>query len=264
MTEKFDTDHYLIINYMSNRLFYRVFCIILGLLPAWQISANAFLDNVSEPAILNSSEVQTDSRQIKGKILDENKEGIAGASVVVKGSTRGVITDVDGKFSIEVTDSDILQIAFLGYEDQEVKVNSQTSVNVTMVPKSSELNEVTVVAYGTQRKSSVIGAISTIKTQQLASPVGQLSTSLAGKLAGIVVMQRTGEPGAGADFWIRGVNTFGANSTPLVLVDGVERDMDLVDVDDISSFSILKDATATALYGVRGANGIVLITTKRG
>ena len=110
MTEKFDTDHYLIINYMSNRLFYRVFCIILGLLTAWQISANAFLDNVSEPAILNSSEVQTDSRQIKGKILDENKEGIAGASVVVKGSTRGVITDVDGKFSIEVTDSDILQI----------------------------------------------------------------------------------------------------------------------------------------------------------
>jgi len=264
MTEKFDTDHYLIINYMSNRLFYRVFCIILGLLPAWQISANAFLDKVSEPAILNSSEVQTDSRQIKGKILDENKEGIAGASVVVKGSTRGVITDVDGKFSIEVADSDILQIAFLGYEDQEVKVNSQTSVNVTMVPKSSELNEVTVVAYGTQRKSSVIGAISTITTQQLASPVGQLSTSLAGKLAGIVVMQRTGEPGAGADFWIRGVNTFGANSTPLVLVDGVERDMDLVDVDDISSFSILKDATATALYGVRGANGIVLITTKRG
>lgn len=98
----------------------------------------------------------------------------------------------------------------------------------------------------------MIGAISTIETRQLEGAYGQLSSGLAGKLAGIVVMQRTGEPGAGADFWIRGVNTFGANSTPLILVDGVERDMDLVDVDDIASFSILKDATATALYGVRG------------
>ena len=120
------------------------------------------------------------------------------------------------------------------------------------------------MAYGTQRKASVIGSISTVDMTTLAQSQGNLSTSLAGKLAGVVAIQKTGEPGASADFWIRGVSTFGANSTPLILVDGVERSMDMVDTEDIASLSILKDASATALYGVRGANGIVLITTRRG
>ena len=203
-------------------------------------------------------------RTVKGTIVDEYNEGIPGAAVVVKDGTRGVITDVDGRFAIEVTDEDYLVVSYLGYEDETLKVGTQTELKIKMVPVANELDEVTVVAYGTQKKASVIGSISTIDSKGLASPVGQLSTSLAGKLAGVVSMQRTGEPGAGADFWIRGVNTFGANSTPLIIVDGVERSMDLVDVDDIASFSILKDATATALYGVRGANGIVIITTKRG
>ena len=203
-------------------------------------------------------------RTVRGTVIDEYNEGIPGAAVVVKDGTRGVITDVDGQFTIEVSDDDFLTVSFLGYEDETVKVGTQTTLKIKMVPLANELDEVTVVAYGTQKKASVIGSISTIDSKGLSSPVGQLSTSLAGKLAGVVSMQRTGEPGAGADFWIRGVNTFGANSTPLIIVDGVERSMDLVDVDDIASFSILKDATATALYGVRGANGIVLITTKRG
>lgn len=203
-------------------------------------------------------------RELDGIVLDESNTGIAGAYIVVKGGTRGVMTNVDGRFTMNVTEGETLTVSFLGYIDQDVKVGTQNNIVINLQPKKNELDEVTVVAYGTQRKASVIGSISTISTDQLATPVGQLSSSLAGKLAGIVVMQRTGEPGAGADFWIRGVNTFGANSTPLVLVDGIERDMDLVDVDDIASFSILKDATATALYGVRGANGIVLITTKRG
>ena len=203
-------------------------------------------------------------RTVKGTVVDEYNDGIPGAAVVVKDGTRGVITDVDGRFAIEVTDEDYLVVSYLGYEDETFKVGTQTELKIKMVPVANELDEVTVVAYGTQKKASVIGSISTIDSKGLASPVGQLSTSLAGKLAGVVSMQRTGEPGAGADFWIRGVNTFGANSTPLIIVDGVERSMDLVDVDDIASFSILKDATATALYGVRGANGIVIITTKRG
>lgn len=207
---------------------------------------------------------QVPRRNLSGQILDEQGNGIAGASIIVKGSTRGVMADENGQFTIEVSRDDVLVVSFLGYEDKEELVGQQDDIVIRMVPKTSELEEVTVVAYGTQRKASVIGAISTIETRQLEGAYGQLSSGLAGKLAGIVVMQRTGEPGAGADFWIRGVNTFGANSTPLILVDGVERDMDLVDVDDIASFSILKDATATALYGVRGANGIVLITTKRG
>ena len=197
---------------------------------------------------------------LKGTVLDETNKGIPGASIIVKGSTRGVTTDVDGTFQFEVAAADVLQISYLGYETQEIPVGAQTNITVQLKPQVAELETVTVVAYGKQRKESIIGAINTIDTDELRIQSGQLSTSLAGKLAGVVVMQRTGEPGAGADFWIRGVNTFGANNKPLILVDGIEREMDLVDVDDIATFSILKDATATALYGVRGANGIVLIT----
>jgi len=204
------------------------------------------------------------SREVKGTVLDETDQPVAGAFVTVKGETRGAMTDGAGRFSISVKSSDILIVSFLGYEDEEVPVGSQKDILVKLVPQENQLEEVVMVAYGAQRKASVIGSIASVDMEQLKVPVGQLSSTLAGKLAGIVVMQHTGEPGAGADFWIRGMNTFGANSKPLVLVDGVERDMDLVDADDIASFSILKDATATALYGVRGANGIVLITTKRG
>lgn len=201
---------------------------------------------------------------LKGKVVDEQNEPLPGATIIVKGSTRGVSTDLDGSFEIEVTPDETLVCTYLGMQDQEIKVGSQKTAVIKLIPKTDELDEVTVVAFGKQKKSSVIGSISTITADELKMPVAKLSTSLAGQLAGVVVMQRTGEPGAGADFWIRGVSSFGANTTPLILVDGIERSMDLVDPEDIASFSILKDATATALYGVRGANGIVLITTKRG
>ncbi|WP_106829405.1 TonB-dependent receptor [Parabacteroides pacaensis] len=201
---------------------------------------------------------------LKGKVLDDTGAALPGATVMVSGSTRGVITDIDGSFEIEVTPSDKLTVAFLGMKDQTIQVGTQKMLVVKMEQKVDELQEVTVVAYGRQKKESVIGAITTIGSDELKLPVAKLSTGLAGQLAGIVAMQRTGEPGAGADFWIRGVSSFGANTTPLILVDGIERSMDLVDPEDIATFSILKDATATALYGVRGANGIILITTKRG
>lgn len=203
-------------------------------------------------------------KKVTGKVLDEFGEPIPSASILVEGRSRGVITDLDGTFVIEVLPTDKLVVSFLGMETQTILVGKQTNIVVKMQPQTAELDEVTVVAYGKQRKASVIGAINTVSMNELKMPVAKLSSGLAGQLAGIVVMQRSGEPGAGADFWIRGINTFGAGNKPLVLVDGVERSMDLVDVEDIASFSILKDATATALYGVRGANGIVLITTKRG
>ena len=169
---------------------------------------------------------------------------------MVEGRSRGVITDLDGTFVIEVLPTDKLVVSFLGMETQTILVGKQTNIVVKMQPQTAELDEVTVVAYGKQRKASVIGAINTVSMNELKMPVAKLSSGLAGQLAGIVVMQRSGEPGAGADFWIRGINTFGAGNKPLVLVDGVERSMDLVDVEDIASFSILKDATATALYEV--------------
>ena len=204
------------------------------------------------------------NREVSGVVLDETGAPVPGAFVTVKGETRGAMTDNDGRFTLEVKPTDRLIASFLGYDDLELEVGSQTSLSFKLVPQANQLEEVVMVAYGAQRKASVIGSISTIGTDQLQAPIGQLSTGLAGKLAGVVAVQHTGEPGSSAEFWIRGVNTFGANAYPLILVDGVERSMDLVDVEDIASFSILKDATATALYGVRGANGIVLITTRRG
>ncbi|MDO5571981.1 MAG: TonB-dependent receptor [Bacteroidales bacterium] len=201
---------------------------------------------------------------IKGKVLDDKSQSLPGATVMVKNSTRGVTTDIDGSFNINVSKDDILIISYLGMVTQEIKIGNDNSIVVKMKEKTDELDEVTIVAYGKQKKASVIGAITTISSENLKVPVARLSTSLAGQLAGIVAIQRSGEPGAGSDFWIRGISSFGANNRPLILVDGVERALDLVDPEDIASFSILKDATATALYGVRGANGIVLITTKRG
>lgn len=203
-------------------------------------------------------------KKVTGIVIDETDTPMPGVIVVIKGSARGVLTDVDGTFEIDVTASEILRFTFLGYTDFEVPVKDKSTIRVKMQLKTDELAEVQVVAYGKQKKESVIGSISTVSVSNLRTPVGKISTSLAGQLPGIVAVQRSGEPGTSADFWIRGISTFGSHKSPLVLVDGIERSMDLVDPEDIESFSILKDATATAVYGVRGANGIILITTKRG
>lgn len=202
---------------------------------------------------------------VTGRVLDETGEPLPGVTIIVEKSTRGVITDSNGYFEIDrLTTSDKLRFSFIGYSEETILIESQTNINLQMKPKVDELDEVTIVAYGKQKKESVIGAIASISPSTIKMPVGKISTSLAGQVAGIVSLQRSGEPGAGSDFWIRGISTFGANNRPLVLVDGIERSLDLVDPEDIETFSILKDATATAVYGVRGANGIVLITTKRG
>ena len=248
------------------KIMLRSFVLILGLISVTELSANP--EFVYSASSLESSVTapQGGGGNVKmtGRVLDETKAGVPGATVIVKGSTRGVITGNDGTFSIDVKPTDVIEISYLGYETQSIPVGTKTNIVTELVRKVSELEAVTVVAYGKQRKESIIGAINTIDAGELEVASGSLSSNLAGKLAGIVVMQRTGEPGSSAEFWIRGQSTFGAKTTPLVLVDGIERDMDFVDADDIATFSILKDATATALYGVRGANGIILITTKRG
>ena len=160
--------------------------------------------------------------KLTGQVFDETKAGVPGATVTVKGSTRGVITGNDGSFTLEVTPTDVIVISYLGYETQEIPVGARKNIVVELVRKTSELEAVTVVAYGKQRKESIVGAINTLDAKELKVSTGQLSSSLAGKLAGLVVMQRTGEPGSSAEFWIRGVNTFGTGSTTtLVLVDGI-------------------------------------------
>ncbi len=226
-------------------------------------AGNAFAVGVPEPQA-KASVVQGTTVKVSGTVLDELGEGIPGASVKLKGGSKGAITDIDGSFVIEVPKGAKLEVSYIGYSPETISVGDQSSYSVQLRPQSEMLEEVVAVAFGKQKKESVVGAISTIDASSLKVPVGNLSSAIAGKIAGAVVMQRNAEPGAGADFWIRGISSFGANNRPLILVDGIERSMDLVDPEDIQTFSILKDATATALYGVRGANGIVLITTKRG
>ena len=204
---------------------------------------------------------------VTGTVVDEMNLPVIGAGVLVKNTVNGVITDLDGNYSIKLDNPNVVLVfSYLGYATQEINVGSRTEINVQLQPDSEMMDEVVVVGYGVQKKESVVGAISTVNVDNLKVPSAQLSTSLAGQLAGVVAMTRSGEPGqsGAAEFYIRGVSSFQGSTSPLVLVDGIERDLDLVDTDDIESFSILKDASASAVYGVRGANGVILITTKKG
>lgn len=212
--------------------------------------------------------IQSEER-IKGKVTDIQGKPLPGATITVVGTTRGVITDTDGSYSIEANPSDKLVFSFIGMESQIVDVGRQKVINVTMAEKKEELEEVTVVAFGKQKKESVISSIETIKTDELRVPSSNLTTAFAGRMAGVISYQTSGEPGQdNAEFFIRGVTTFGTGKVdPLILLDNVEissDDLASLHPDDIASFSILKDATATSLYGARGANGVVLITTKEG
>ena len=205
---------------------------------------------------------------ITGVVTDELGEPMIGAGVLVKNTVNGAITNLDGEYSITVDaigGGGVLIFSSIGYADQEVAVNGREVINVQMSLDQLVLDEVVVVGYGTQKRESVVGAISTVDVSNIKVPSAQLSSGLAGQLSGVVAVQRSGQPGSSSsDFYIRGVSSFSGTVTPLVLVDGVERDIDLVDTDDIASFSILKDASASAVYGVRGANGVILITTKKG
>lgn len=212
--------------------------------------------------------LQQQKQTITGTILtgDTNEPAI-GATVYLRNSTTGTATDVNGKYSITVEGiGGVLEFSYIGYKKQEVAITGQKTIDIVLQPDTEVLEEVVVVGYGSQKKESVVGAISTLDVTKLTVPGSSISNALAGQLSGIVAMSRSGEPGknSAADFYIRGVSSFKGTSTPLVLVDGIERDLDLVDTDDIASFSILKDASASAVYGVRGANGVILITTKKG
>ena len=207
--------------------------------------------------------------QIKGKVMEaDTGEPLPGATVQIENSTRGVTTDLDGTFEIRAAPTDKLVVAFLGLETQIITVGTKTYIEVLMGVATSELDEVTIVAFGKQKKESVIGAITTVNPAELKIPSSNLTTALAGNMAGIIAYQRSGEPGRdNADFFVRGITTFGANTSPLILIDNIEltsTDLARLQPDDIASFSIMKDATATALYGARGANGVILVTTKRG
>jgi TonB-linked SusC/RagA family outer membrane protein len=207
---------------------------------------------------------------VKGKVIEaETNEPLPGVTILVEKSTRGVTTDMDGTFEIRVSTSDKLVFSFVGMQSQTIEVGDKTYLEVSMYPLADELDEVTIVAFGKQKKESVISSIETVNTKELHVPSSNLTTAFSGRIAGMISYQTSGEPGQdNADFFIRGITSFGTGKVnPLILIDNVEvstHDLSRLHPDDIQSFSILKDATATALYGARGANGVILVTTKEG
>ena len=220
------------------------------------------------PGSVADDSQQPARRTIRGKIVDSEGKPLPGVTITILGTTRGVITDMDGSYSIDAAATDKLVFSFIGLESQIVDVGNQTSINVTMQEKTEELEDVTVVAFAKQKKESVLASIETVKPEELRVPSSNLTTALAGRMSGIISYQRSGEPGQdNAEFFIRGVTTFGYKKDPLILIDGIElssEELSRLHPDDIAAFSIMKDATATALYGARGANGVILVTTKEG
>ena len=213
-----------------------------------------------------STEQQQNKRKISGRVTDIKGEPLIGVNVTVDGDANGSITNMDGLYEIFVTKkSVVLKFTYIGFKTSEIRTNASTNIyDVTLEEQVNELEETVIVGYGTQRKISNIGAQSSMKMEDIKTPSASLTTTLAGRLAGVVAVQRTGEPGKdAADIWIRGISTPNTSS-PLVLVDGVERSFNDIDPEDIESLTTLKDASATAVYGVRGANGVILIKTKPG
>lgn len=229
---------------------------------------------IANPIKGESREVMSSQQQKKGRVvtgtITDAVDGtpIIGANIMLKGSTTGVISDLDGNYSIQVTGGkSILVVTYIGYKKREVPVEDLGIINIKMSSDNEVLDEVVVIGSGTQKKVSVTGAISTVKGMELKAPSSSLTSSLAGRLAGVMVNTNSGEPGSASDFYIRGISTFGGRKTPLILLDDVEissGDLNNIPAETIESFSILKDASATAIYGARGANGVMLITTKTG
>ena len=211
---------------------------------------------------------QTKKVNVSGIVKDETGETLIGTTVYIKDQPGlGVTTDIDGKFKISVDSYKTLVFSFIGYEAQEYLIKDADIVLDVIMKESatSVLDEVVVTAAGTRQKVSVTGAITSVNVNELKTPVSSISNALGGVVPGVMTMQQSGQPGANnAEFWIRGISTFGASSSALVMVDGFERNLNELNIEDIESFTVLKDASATAIYGSRGANGVILITTKRG
>ena len=218
---------------------------------------------------VSATNASAQKTNITGMVVDETGGAVTGVSVVVSRTTNGVITDAEGAFQLSnVSESDTLVVSFIGMESQRIPVHKKRNFLIIMKEQASELDEVVVVAFAKQKKESLVSSISTIRPAELKVSSSNLTTAMAGRIAGMISYQRTGEPGRdNAEFFIRGVTTFGYKKDPLILIDNVEltaEDLARLQTDDIASFSIMKDASATALYGARGANGVILVTTKEG
>ncbi len=246
---------------------YAVLALAMGLsLSTTPVLASSYLTKSDASSIQQQKSSQT--RQLTGTVTDASSgEPLIGVTIQIKNGKTGVVTDLDGHFTIDVTNKTELVVSYLGYKTQTVMVGDLGVINIKMKPDDQQLDEVVVVGAGTSKKVSITGSISTVKGTLLKTPSSSLTNGLAGKLAGVMSSATSGEPGSTSSFYIRGINTFGGVATPLILLDGVEissSDLNRIPSESIESFSVLKDASATAIYGNRGANGVMLITTKSG
>lgn len=245
----------------------KIFLAALMAFPLWGPMygwAAADENNTMETAVVY--EAQQQKKSVSGLLTDADGNPVIGATVIVKGTTNGVTTDVDGRYTLKnVKQGDIIQYSFIGFNTEERVYKGESSINIRMMEASVGLEDVVVIGYGQQKKESVVSSINTITSKELQMPGRSLSNNIAGQIAGVLAVQRTGEPGTdNSSFWIRGISSFAGGTSPLVLVDGIPRSMNDITPDEIESFTVLKDAAATAVYGAEGANGVVLITSKRG
>lgn len=208
-----------------------------------------------------------EKKMVNGVVLDATGMPVIGANVMEKGTTNGTITDMDGKFSLEVDKDATLVISYIGFADQEIKVGNQTSLSITLKEDAEALDEVVVVGFGTQKKANVTGAVATVTGEDLIKrPVYNVASSLQGKLPGLSISQASGQPGGESiSMRVRGMGTFSdAGSDPLVIIDGISGDINSINSSDIENITVLKDAASAAIYGARAANGVILVTTKSG
>ncbi|WP_062059632.1 SusC/RagA family TonB-linked outer membrane protein [Aquimarina longa] len=213
-----------------------------------------------------TNSISAQEKTIKGTVYDTSNRPILGASILIKGTAKGTSTDFDGNYTIEAKEKDILEISYLGYITQEVQINTQTKLDIVLQNDVSELSEIIVVAYGTQKKETITSSIVNIKSEELKDiTTPDVTTMLQGKVAGVRLGASSGSPGSIPNILIRGSSSLGGRVTPLWVVDGViQHTIPIVNPNDVQSISVLKDASATSLYGSRGANGVIIVTTKRG
>ncbi len=253
-----------------------ILLVLVGAISSFQSKVNAqdiSVDNsgliaaVTNVSTTNDANAELQQRRITGTVLNERGEPLTGATVKVEGTSLGTITDISGKFTLEVPDPNaLITVSFIGYDPQQVSLAGKTTIDFTLVPTVESLDEVVVVGYGTQKRTTLTGAVSVVKGDVVAKiPVPNVTNAMAGQIAGVLTRQQGGEPGSdNSDIHIRGVATTGSNG-PLIVVNGVIRDnLNQIDPSTIESVSVLKDASAVAPYGMGGANGVILITTKSG
>ncbi|WP_230981266.1 TonB-dependent receptor [Echinicola salinicaeni] len=232
-----------------------------------QVNNSISVKKIKEKGVVITSPPIEIFKEITGVVTDEEGEPLPGASVLIEGeANKGTVTDIEGNYSIDVEEGTTLIFSYIGFEAKKVVVGNQSKIDVVLAVNAESLEEVVVVGFGEQKKISLTGAVSTVNTEDLKSnPTSSLSNALAGNVPGVLGMMQSGQPGKNiSEFWIRGISTFGGGTNPLVLVDNIERDLNELNIEDIKSITVLKDAAETAMYGSRGANGVILITTKRG